>query len=167
MKRLLGYKLIDGKTFQFCIGENEQGAKLFVDYVIRGAIFEYHPIQKPHDPKYWKLLSRTPPGKRNEFRRGWNRNEALKYHDRRQQQIDSNPEITGTELIVAESPQEFYHLVIKRFMQQDFPNEPWMIPSEQEVVSEFRRIQGQVRELGVNKGARHVRVRQRWERKAA
>jgi hypothetical protein len=167
MKRLLGYKLREGETFQVCIGENQQGARLFADFAVRGVIFEYHPIQKPHDPQYWKLLSRTEKGKRAEFRRCWNRNEAVRYYDKRRAQLDANPEFAKMELVVAESPREFYQLIVKRFMQQDFPNEPWMIPPENQIVAEFRRVQGQVRELGKQRSAPHVRVRQRWERRAA
>lgn len=161
MQKYIDYKIKDGFNFQVCIGENHRGAKLFVDYVVRNVVFEYHPIQKPKDPQYWRLLQKYPAGERDKFRDAWNNNEAQDYYDKRRAQLNANPKFKDMELVVARSPEEFFEKILMRFMQIDRAHTLWSIPACRDVLREFRRIQGAVQELGEQNHARHIRVRYR------
>ena len=156
MEKYLPFKLRDGKTFQVPIGRNEHGDLRRVDFVVCGAVFEYHPFRPPRDPQYWKMLARFAPGEREEFRTRWSENAAQHYYDTRRAQLDENPRFRDKELIVARTPEEFYEKIVCRFMQER--KKRVSLPEREAFLAEFQKILEQVYERETKRQARRVRV---------
>jgi hypothetical protein len=163
MGKYLGYYCTEEKTFQVPMGRSADGLTRHFDFLIFGAVLEYHPFHPPKDPQYWKMLRRLEPGQRSQLRALWARNDAVRYFDKRRSQLNDTKRFKNAELIVARSPEDFYEKVIVRFMKEQHIAPFRRIPSRENFVKEFRAILGEVTELKPPRGGR-VRVRTVAER---
>ncbi|MEZ4754823.1 MAG: hypothetical protein R3A13_11050 [Bdellovibrionota bacterium] len=124
-----GYKIELGKTFQISIGEDTHGNQLSVDFLVNGVLFEYHPPHlKSHSYKNEKGLRAYIEKQRKRYRRcgktpttGAFKKVTEWYYQKRRVQIDCSSIHRGRKLIVAASPEEFYHRVIRRWGKGPFP----------------------------------------------
>lgn len=110
-----GFKVIPGETFQVAIGGGRS-----VDFFASGIFIEFHPL-------------RAAKGKRRKPRIGYNAGRqnrhfckynmlACRYFERRRAALDSSERLRNAELIVANTREEFYLLVIRRFAGNAAPS---------------------------------------------
>ena len=163
MGKYLGYQCSEGKSFQVPMGQSADGITRHFDFLIFGAVLEYHPFHPPKDPQYWKMLRRLEPGQRSQLRALWARNDAVRYFDKRRSQLNETKRFKNAELIVARSPEDFYDKVIVRFMKEQHIAPFRRIPSRENFLKEFRAILGEVTELKPPRSGR-ARVRTVAER---
>ena len=118
-----GYKIELGKSYQIAIGEDCYGNQLAVDFLVNGVLVEYHPPHlKSRSYRNEKGLKAYIQKQRKRYDRLGKRpsSGAFKritewYYRKRRSQIDKCGAHKGRKLIVASSPEEFYHRVIRRW----------------------------------------------------
>jgi hypothetical protein len=145
-KYIKGYIPIEGKTFQV------QLTGRFIDFVLDGVVVEYHPILP-----FWSRNGIGSFKSRDEYE-NFNRVKssirsiekkklfidetkaqlAEAYREERQAIVDASPTLRGYELVVAESPEDFYYAVVRRFGQS--------VPSKALFMREFNKIKARIRQ---------------------
>jgi hypothetical protein len=144
-KYVPGFVPVEGKTLQVDMNGR------FLDFILDGVVVEYHPILP-----FWSKSGVGAFRSRNEYE-NFNRIkmgirsidkrkmfiEETKaqlgevYRQERQAIIDANPALRGYELVVAESPEDFYYAVIKRFGDS--------VPSKPMFMREFAKVKAKIR----------------------
>ena len=158
MERYLGYRCIEGLSFQVPMGTNLKGGVERVDFLIFDAVLEFYSVLPSRSPIYWKMLRRLGPGQRQKLRELWTRNQELRFIDARRMQLDEYPQLSNAELIVVCSPEAFYERVIVRFMREKHLAPFRRIPLRDAFMREFREILGKVKERKAQR-IKRMRVR--------
>lgn len=122
------FDLQPGATFQVPIGIDSKGNSQYADFLVDGVIFEYHPVRFYKSKRrcgdfidqdeyrtYTKIFHALSQERREFFHDVMRDRLSANYFKKRRAVLDKNPLFRRTELIVATSPEEFYHKVITRF----------------------------------------------------
>ncbi len=122
------FELREGVTFQVAIGRDSQGNTLAVDFLVDGVLFEYHPVRlfknrrrcgdfnSKREYRAYANISHCLKGEQRDFFQSAMRSRlAQNYYAKRRAMLDQHPMYRRMELVVASSPEEFYHLILKRF----------------------------------------------------
>lgn len=122
------FEVKEGLTFQVAIGSDGRGNTYSVDFLVDGVLFEYHPVRFFKNRKGFGDFSG-----REEYRSYTRAMHSLKgdskrflheamemrlkanYFRKRRALLDQHPLFRRMELVVATSPEEFFHLIIRRF----------------------------------------------------
>jgi len=122
------FDLRHGLTFQVPIGRDTQGNLLAVDFLVDGVLFEYHPVRlfknrrrygdfnnKQEYRAYTDAFHSIRSDQREFFLDAVRARLTKNYYAKRRALLDQHPAYRRMELVVATSPEEFYHLILKRF----------------------------------------------------
>lgn len=122
------FELRHGLTFQVPIGRDTRGNLLAVDFLVDGVLFEYHPVRlfknrrrygdfnnKQEYRAYTDAFHSIRRDQREFFLEAVRARLTKNYYGRRRALLDQHPTYRRMELVVATSPEEFYHLILKRF----------------------------------------------------
>lgn len=144
-KYIPGFTLQEGKNFQVRAG------KYSLDFVVGGAVVEYHPIMLFRTRfglggfesiEEWRHFAETKQGLSKEMKKNYiahTRHELEKrYYQQRLSAMQQNPEFCDKELIVATDAESFYYNVIHRFAGGNDP-------TKEQFIREFNLMKRQVR----------------------
>ncbi len=122
------FTLQTGVTFQVAIGSDCHGNTLAVDFLVDGVLFEYHPVRlfknrrrcgdfnsKREYRAYTDICHSLGADQREFFQDAMRARLSDNYYHKRRALLDQHPVFRRMELVVATTPEEFYHLVLRRF----------------------------------------------------
>lgn len=122
------FTLQEGVTFQVAIGRDAHGNTFAVDFLVDGVLFEYHPVRffknkrrcgdfnsKREYRAYTDICHSLGAEQREFFQSAMRARLADNYYHKRRALLDQHPVYRRMELVVATNPEEFYHLILKRF----------------------------------------------------
>lgn len=122
------FTLQQGVTFQVAIGIDGHGNTLAVDFLVDGVLFEYHPVRlfknkrrcgdfnsKREYRAYTDICHSLGAEQREFFQAAMRARLTDNYYHKRRALLDQHPVYRRMELVVATTPEEFYHLVLRRF----------------------------------------------------
>ncbi len=122
------FTLQQGVTFQVAIGRDSHGNTLAVDFLVDGVLFEYHPVRlfknkrrcgdfnsKREYRAYTDICHSLGAEQREFFQAAMRARLTDNYYHKRRALLDQHPVYRRMELVVATTPEEFYHLVLRRF----------------------------------------------------
>jgi len=145
-KYIPGYKVIEHKTFQM----NTEIPKT-IDFLVNGTFIEWHPIlafkgkknlgditSKEEADSYKRIKNSLAYKEKKEFKREYKQVLAMNYFNSRQEAINQSPTYKGSELILAQTPEELYDSVITRFGTN--------YPSKDNFKREFNQVVRKVKE---------------------
>jgi hypothetical protein len=112
-----GFLLIRGTTFQIPVNTDRFGNEQCVDFAVENILFEYHPVRfwKKEYKTYSKVFKTLKADTRAFFHSIMRQKLVENYTRRRRALLDQNKNHRRTELVVADSPADFYSKIIKRF----------------------------------------------------
>lgn len=124
-----GFTVVPGSTFQVPAHRSTDTRTCFIDFKIDGVFFEYHPprifasrgrwgdfpSKGAHDKFRRRLDMASSRSERRRIKAEGKEIAGQAYLEKRLRALDRNPELRGTELIVAHNPGEFYERVLCRF----------------------------------------------------
>ncbi len=145
-KYVPGFKVEVGKTFQIQTGDNGRSR---IDFKLGNILIEYHPTNLIHEfggPTAYRKWERSL-WRLSAEERAMRISEKVqsighRYELHRKELIDGDPKLRNCELLVAHSPEEFYHKVIKRF-GRNVPDEDTVVDQFFDVIRDVRRVTGQ------------------------
>lgn len=121
------FELRDGLTFQVPIGRDQHGNVLAVDFFVDGVLFEYHPVRlfknrrrfgdflnKQEYCTYTQMYHSLRRDQRDFFQEAMRARLTKNYYAKRRALLDQHPGYRRMELVVATTPEEFYHLILRR-----------------------------------------------------
>lgn len=126
-----GFTVIDGETFQVPMGNGTS-----VDFMVKGVLLEYHPPRFAGDRRrfgdfptraaYVRFMRELSKVRHNPYKRGKLLRETAEilkssYAERRRKLVDSCPEHSGKELVIAHDMDELYEKIILRFNPHHAP----------------------------------------------
>lgn len=122
------FTLQQGVTFQVAIGNDPHGNTLAVDFLVDGVLFEYHPVRffknrrrygdfsSKREYRAYTDICHSLRAEHREFFQAMMRARLTdNYYQRRRALLDQHPVYRRMELVVATGPEEFYHLILRRF----------------------------------------------------
>lgn len=122
------FTLQSGVTFQVAIGSDCHGNTLAVDFLVDGVLFEYHPVRlfknrrrcgdfnsKREYRAYTDICHSLGAEQREFFQDAMRARLSDNYYHKRRALLDQHPVFRRMELVVATTPEEFYHLILRRF----------------------------------------------------
>lgn len=125
-KYVTGFELRMAETVQVPVRDGK-----LIDFRIHGVFVEFHPINFHHEFQnrgalrdFVDTLRRIAPHHRDRIYNAVRDELAMKYYERRKALLPKD-----AELIVCETPTDFYRLVLKRFADN--------LPKEKQVIREF------------------------------
>ncbi|RME59251.1 MAG: hypothetical protein D6780_05355, partial [Candidatus Dadabacteria bacterium] len=137
-----GFRAEEGKTLHIPVGKG------FIDFKVGDFLIEYHPIKA-----YWtkdgtgdfenyfeydqfnkikKALGKISATRKRAYIERVKNALLAEYRKQRERLIKNDPVYAGTTLLIATSPEEFYHIVIKALGRN--------VPDKKSFIREFRRL---------------------------
>jgi len=122
------FELKEGLTFQVAIGSDGRGNTYSVDFLVDGVLFEYHPVRFYKNRKgfgdfsgreeycsYTRAIHSLKGESKRFLHEAMEMRLKANYFRKRRSLLDQHPLFRRMELVVATSPEEFFHLIIRRF----------------------------------------------------
>lgn len=134
-KYVPGWRCEYSKTYQVSIGFGRS-----CDFKVHDVFVEYHVVvfarefdDKIAFRKFDNAMSKCGPYWRHEIKDALFCEFLERYFRKRKFCIEANPDTRGSELVLAHSPQTFYHQVLKRWGEN--------VPGLKEIQAEFAKLQ--------------------------